>query len=102
MAIIDRLMTTLAQIEVAQKKQPRGRGARLDCKPLKKALGFLYKSRIPLRSHTRSQAVRAYTEELKATESDLANPAATARSRLRRLTDLRRRQGFPDPEPGRK
>jgi hypothetical protein len=102
MVTIDRLMTTVHLIAVAQKGQRRARGERLDCKPLIKALGFLYGRRIPLRSHARSEAVREYARELAIDEPKLENPQDTARSRLRRLTDLRRRAGIPDPRPGRR
>lgn len=101
MATIARLMTTLRQFAEAQALQPRRVGRRLNCKALMKALEFLYRRGLPLRSHAASEAVHLYSRELATTEPRLRNPRATARSRLRRLTDLRRWQGFPDPEPGR-
>jgi hypothetical protein len=100
--IIHRLITTVFQIEQAQKRQLRGRGNQLDCQVLREALGFLYKHGLPLRSSYKSPSVLDYGEELARTEPLLKNPRATARSRMRRLTDLRRKQGFPVPKPGRR
>jgi hypothetical protein len=101
-ATIHALVTTIYQIAAAQKIQDRDRGGMLDCRTLKKLLGFLYKQKIPLRSGVQSEAVCEYARKLAIDEPQLKNTRATARSRLRRLTDLRRKQGFPDPRPGRK
>jgi hypothetical protein len=100
--VMDRLMTVLFQIEEAQKRQCRGPGNSLDCQKLRKALRFIYSRGIPLRSGQYSNAVLEYARELAKSEPGLDNPGATARSRLRRLTDLRREHGFPEPKRGRK
>lgn len=102
MVTIDRLLTTVIDIKGGLKRQRRSRGRRLAYKTLRGALVFLYKQKIPLRSGEHSEAVREYARKLMTDEPQLKNPQTTARSRLRRLTDLRRKQGFPDPTPGRK
>jgi hypothetical protein len=102
MVTIRRLRTTVVETEAILRHLPRERGARLACKTLRTALGFLYQRKIPLRSGANSEAVRQYALKLATDEPQLNNPKATARSRLRRLTDLRRKQGFPEPTPGRK
>jgi hypothetical protein len=68
-----------------------------DTNALINLLEFLLERRLPLRTGGTSAAVVAYAEELARTEPKLRNPAATARSRLLRLTDLRRRLGYQYP-----
>jgi hypothetical protein len=102
MVTIRRLRTTVVETEAVLKRVPRERGTRLACKTLRETLDFLRQRKIPLRSGINSGAVREYARQLTIDEPQLSNPQATARSRLRRLTDLRRKQGFPDPKPGRK
>jgi hypothetical protein len=97
-----RLMSTLFQIERAQKLQRRAPGNALDCGKLRKALGFLYERGLLLRSGVNSQSVVEYAKWIGQNEPNITNPHATARSRLRRLTDLRNRIGFPPPRRGRK
>ena len=100
--VVDRLMTVLFQMEEARKRQRRGRGNSLNCQKLREALRFIYSRGLPLRSGQKSNAVREYACELTKIEPELKNPTATARSRLRRLTDLRGKHGFPEPKRGRK